>query len=64
MWCIYVGDEMGAVFSVLFVRRGAVGAPLWGSMSVSSCRCFLYKNIYCIIEKSAKILKAIYVQQK
>ena len=24
-----LGDEMDAVLSVLFVRRGAVGAPLW-----------------------------------
>ena len=30
LWHMYVGDEMDAVLSVLFVSRGTVGAPLWG----------------------------------
>ena len=30
LWCMYVEDEMYAVLSVLFVKCGAVGAPLWG----------------------------------
>ena len=30
LWCMYIGEEMGAVLSVLSVRSGAVGAPLWG----------------------------------
>ena len=28
LWCRYVGDEMGVVLSVLFVKRVAVSAPL------------------------------------
>ena len=30
------------VFSVCIVRRGAVGARVWGCVSVSSCRCCMF----------------------
>ena len=30
------------MFSVCIVRRGAVGARVWGSVSVSSCRCCMF----------------------
>ena len=36
MLCVCVGDVMDVVFSVCIVRRGAVGARVWG-VSVSSC---------------------------
>ena len=40
--CVCVGDVMDVVFSVCIVRRGAVGARVWGSVSVSSCRCCMF----------------------
>ena len=30
MLCVCVGDVMEVVFSVCIVRRGVVGAPVWG----------------------------------
>ena len=30
MLCVCVGDEMDVVFSVCIVRRGDVGARVWG----------------------------------
>ena len=42
MLCVCVGDVMDVVFSVCIVRRGAVGAGVWGSVSVSSCRCCMF----------------------
>ena len=33
---------MDVVFSVCIVRRGAVGARVWGSVSVLSCRCCMF----------------------
>ena len=42
MLCVCVGDVMDVVFSVCIVRRGAVGAPCMGSVSVSSCRCCMF----------------------
>ena len=30
MVCVCVGDVMDVVFSVCIVRRGAVGARVWG----------------------------------
>ena len=30
MLCVCVGDGMDVVFSVCIVRRGAVGARVWG----------------------------------
>ena len=39
MLCVCVGDVMDVVFSVCIVRRGAVGARVWG---VSSCRCCMF----------------------
>ena len=30
MFCIFVGDVMDVVFSVCIVRRGSVGARVWG----------------------------------
>ena len=30
MLCVWVGDVMDVVFSVCIVRRGAVGARVWG----------------------------------
>ena len=30
MLCVCVGDVMDVVFSVCIVRRGAVGARVWG----------------------------------
>ena len=37
MLCVCVGDVMDVVYSVCIVRRGAVGARVWGgSVSVSS----------------------------
>ena len=34
MLCVCVGDVMDVVFSVCIVRRGAVGARVWGVMYV------------------------------
>ena len=42
MLCVCVGDVMDVVFAVCIVRRGAVGARVWGSVSVSSCRCCMF----------------------
>ena len=42
MLCVCVGDVMDVVFSVCIVRCGAVGARVWGSVSVSSCRCCMF----------------------
>ena len=43
MLCVCVGDVMDVVFSVCIVRRGAVGARVWGGgVSVSSCRCCMF----------------------
>ena len=42
MLCVCVGDVMDVVFFVCIVRRGAVGARVWGSVSVSSCRCCMF----------------------
>ena len=43
MLCVCVGDVMDVVFSVCIVRRGAVGARVWGSsVSASSCRCCMF----------------------
>ena len=42
MLCVCVEDVMDVVFSVCIVRRGAVGARVWGSVSVSSCRCCMF----------------------
>ena len=42
MLCVCVGDVMDVVFSVCIVRRGAVGARVWGVLSVSSCRCCMF----------------------
>ena len=41
MLCVCVGDVMDVVFSVCIVRRGAVGARVWG-VCVSSCRCCMF----------------------
>ena len=41
MLCVCVGDVMDVVFSVCIVRRGAVGARVWG-VSVLSCRCCMF----------------------
>ena len=46
MLCVCVGDVMDVVFSVCIVRRGAVGARVMGSVSVSSCRCC--KFVSCV----------------
>ena len=45
MLCVCVGDVMDVVFSVCIVRRGAVGARVWG-VCVSSCRCLC---LVCIL---------------
>ena len=42
MLCVCIGDVMDVVFSVCIVRRGAIGACVWGSVSVSSCRCCMF----------------------
>ena len=42
MLFVCIGDVMDVVFSVCIVRRGAVGARVWGSVSVSSCRCCMF----------------------
>ena len=43
---VCVGDVMDVVFSVCIVRRGAVGARVWGvphfKAGVSSCRCCMF----------------------
>ena len=40
---VCVGDVMDVVFSVCIVRRGAVGAHVWGGgVSVLSCRCYMF----------------------
>ena len=42
MLCVCVGDVMDVVFSVCIARRGAVGARVDLSVSVSSCRCCMF----------------------
>ena len=42
MLCVCVGDVMDVVFSVCIVRRGALGARVWGRVNVSSCRCCMF----------------------
>ena len=42
MVCVCVGDVMDVVFSVYIVGLGAVGARVWGSVSVSSSRCCMF----------------------
>ena len=42
MLCVCVVDVMDVVFFVCIVMRGAVGARVWGSVSVSSCRCCMF----------------------
>ena len=37
MLCVYVGDVMDVVFSVCIVRRGAVGARVWGVQMLYVC---------------------------
>ena len=41
MFCACVEDVMDVVLSVCIVRRGAVGARVWG-VCVSSCRCCMF----------------------
>ena len=50
MLCVCVGDVMDVVFSVCIVRRGAVGARVWGVLSVSSCRCCMF--VSCVHRSS------------
>ena len=38
---MYITDEIGAVLSVLFMRRGAVCAPLWGV--------FRHAGVVCVV---------------
>ena len=42
MLCVCVGDVMDVVFFVCIVKRGAVGARILGSVSISSCRCCIF----------------------
>ena len=42
MLCVCVGDVMDVVFSVCIVRRGAVGARVWG-VSV-----FRHADVVCL----------------
>ena len=42
MLCVCVEDVIDVVFSVCIVRRGAVGARVLGSVSVSSCICCMF----------------------
>ena len=45
MLCVCVGDVMDVVFSVCIVRRGAVGARVWGV-----CECFVMQMLYvCVL---------------
>ena len=44
MLCVCVGDVMDVVFSVCIVRRGAVGARVWG------VECFVMQMLYvCVL---------------
>ena len=42
MLCVCVGDVMEVVFSVCIVRRGAVGARVWG------VRVFSQADVVCL----------------
>ena len=42
MLCVCVGDVMDVVFYVCIVRRGAVGARVWG------VRLFRYADVVCL----------------
>ena len=45
MLCVCVGDVMDVVFSVCIVRRGAVGARVWGGGE-----CFVMQMLYvCVL---------------
>ena len=45
MLCVCVGDVMDVVFSVCIVRRGAVGARVWGVRLV----CILGSSQCCVL---------------
>ena len=46
MLCVCVGDVMDVVFSVCILRRGAVGARVWGG----ECECFVMHMLYvCVL---------------
>ena len=42
MLCVCVEDVMNVVFSVCIMRRGAVGARVWGVLVFRSCRCCMF----------------------
>ena len=45
MLCVCVGDVMDVVFSVCILRRGAVGALVYGE-----CECFVMQMLYvCVL---------------
>ena len=46
MLYVSVRGVMDVMFSVYIVRRGAVCARVWESMSVSSCICCMF--VYCV----------------
>ena len=48
MGCVCVGDVMEVVFSVCIVRRGAVGARVWGA-SVFRHADVVYLCLVCIL---------------
>ena len=57
MLYVYVRGVMYVVFSVCIMTRGAVGARVMASMSISSCRCCMFVSCvpscassqYCIM---------------
>ena len=46
MLCVCVGDVMDVVFSVCIVRRGAVGARVWGVFRHADVVCL---SLVCIL---------------
>ena len=51
---VCVRDVIDVVFSVYFVRRGAVGARVW-EVSVSACRCCMF--VSCVYPYGRSILQ-------
>ena len=52
MLCVCVGDVMDVVFSVCIVRRGAVGARVWGVWVFrhADVVCFVMQMLYvCVL---------------
>ena len=60
MLCVCVGDVMDVVFSVCIVRRGAVGARVWGVFRHADvvCLCASYGSSQCCVLHDLQFVNA------